>query len=123
MSLLPIVSGIYTPKILPDIHAPHVHKHGQAKQSQTPRQMQSQKPIYLATPVPSHPALQPHPPKQHHNRDKEPQPRLPPHTRFLRHPQHPAHGALYLIPRVLKLVVHLLREGRRVADFVADEVC
>jgi hypothetical protein len=73
------------------------------------------------SPIPIPPS-QPNPPKQYHNRDKEPQPRLPPHARLLGHPQHPAHGALYLIPRVLKLVVHLLREGCRVADLVADEV-
>lgn len=66
---------------------------------------------------------QPHPPKQQYHSSEEPQPRLPPHPRLLRHPQHPIHCTPKPIPRILKLVVHFLREGGRVADFVADEVC
>ena len=65
---------------------------------------------------------QPHPPKQHDNRRKEPQPHPPPHARLLRHPQHAIHGAPDLIPAALELVVHSLRKACGVADFVADEV-
>jgi hypothetical protein len=75
--------------------------------------------------MPQHmyPLSQPNPPKQQYNRRKEAQPRLPPNARLLRHPQHAIHGALQFIPRVLKLIIHLLREGRRIANLVANKVC
>ena len=71
----------------------------------------------------SHLLAQPHPPEQQHQRCKKRNPCLPPNTRLLRHGQHPVHCASDLIPAILELVVHFLRQGCRVADFVADEVC
>jgi hypothetical protein len=65
---------------------------------------------------------QPDPPKQQYDRREETNPHFPPHTRTLCHPQHPVHRASQLQSRVLKLIVHLLGEGGRVADFVTNEV-
>jgi hypothetical protein len=65
---------------------------------------------------------QPYPPKQQYDGSKEAQPRLPPHTRTLSHPQHAVHRALEAISRVLKLIVHLLSQRGRVTDFVANKV-
>jgi hypothetical protein len=75
--------------------------------------------------MPQHmyPLSQPNPPKQQYDRCKEAQPRLPPDARLLRHPQHAIHRTLQFIPRVLKLIVHLFREGRRIANLVPDQVC
>jgi hypothetical protein len=81
--------------------------------------------IYRPEPIPSFAfsLAQPHPPKQQYNNREEPDPNLPPNPRLLRHAQHAIHSAFYLVSRVFELVVHLLGEGGRVADFVADEVC
>jgi hypothetical protein len=66
---------------------------------------------------------QPNPPKQQYDGSKEAQPSLPPNTRLLSHPQHAVHRALETDPRIFKLIVHLLCQGGRVADFVANKVC
>jgi len=70
----------------------------------TPRQMQHNTISNAST-------SQPNPPKQHNNRRKKTHPNPPPNPRLLRHPQHPPHRTLEPIPRILKLVVHLLRES------------
>ena len=70
----------------------------------------------------SSPSPQPHPPKQQNNRRKEAKPSLPAHARLLGHDQHTIHSALDLEPRVLKLVIHLLCEGSRSTNLVADEM-
>lgn len=83
----------------------------------TPRKMQFYPippPHRLASPHLTSPQVtpkspQPHPPKQHHNRGKKPQPNLPPDPRLLRHAQHAIHRAPKFIPRVLKLVIHFFR--------------
>jgi hypothetical protein len=69
-----------------------------------------------------HVSAQPHPPKQQYNSGKEPHPNLPTNPRLLRHTQHAIHCALYLVSRVFELVIHLLGEGGRVANFVADQM-
>lgn len=66
------------------------------------------------TPLPH--LKQPNPPKQHPNHKKEPKPNPPPHPRLLRHPHHPPHRPLDPRPRALKLLIHLLREGRRIPN-------
>ena len=100
------------------------------KNAPTPCQMQqSPNPNSILTLLSSYPLLsartspQPHPPKQQYHHGKKPHPHPPPHARLLRHPQHAPHRAAQPIPRVLKLVVHLLRQRRRVANLVANEVC
>jgi hypothetical protein len=66
---------------------------------------------------------QPNPPKQQYNRRKEAQPRLPPNARTLRHSQHAIHRALEADPRILKLIIHLLRQARRIANLISNKVC
>lgn len=65
---------------------------------------------------------EPHPPEQQDQRSEKSKPCFPPNARLLRHAEHPVHRAFNLVPAVLKLIVHLLRKRRRVANFVADEV-
>lgn len=66
---------------------------------------------------------QPYPPKEQYDHRKEPHPDLPTNARLLGHAQHASHSPLDLIPRVLKLIVHLLCQGGRIADLVANKVC
>lgn len=66
---------------------------------------------------------QPHIPEEHNHKRKEAEPHLPPHTRLLRHPQHAIHRPLKLRTRIPKLIIHLLRQGCRVADFVSNAYC
>ena len=63
---------------------------------------------------------QPNPREETPNGDKKPQPDLPPDARAFRHPEHPTHGPPEPHARAVEAVVHLVREGRRVADLVAD---
>lgn len=50
---------------------------------------------------------------------EEGEPDLPAHARPLGHEEHPVHGAADARPRRVERVVHLLHEGRRVADLSA----
>jgi hypothetical protein len=63
---------------------------------------------------------QPNIPEQSNDKGKEDEPHLPTHTRTLRHTQHTIHRTLELITRIRELIIHLLRQRSRIADFVAD---
>jgi hypothetical protein len=69
-----------------------------------------------------HPYLskQPHPSKQTPDSNEEPEPDLPSDSGPLCHPQHSPHGTFQLDPCIVETVIHLVCEGRRVADLVTD---
>lgn len=66
---------------------------------------------------------QPNIEKEHAHRCKEQQPNLPPHARPLSHDEHAVHSAAQSYPRRIERVVHLLCQGRGLADFIADSYC
>lgn len=70
--------------------------------------------------TPTTPSKQPNIPKQNHHGREEPNPHSPPDPRPLRHPKHPIHRPAQPHPRVVERIVHPIRQGRRVADLVAD---
>ena len=79
--------------------------------------------FFSLPPNPPNPNLkQPNPPKQHPDREKEPKPNPPPHSRLLRHPHHPPHRAPHPRARALKLLIHLLGQGGRVPDLDANRL-
>lgn len=63
---------------------------------------------------------QPNIPKQNDHSREKPNPHPPPHARPLRHSQHPIHRPAQPHPRVVERIVHPIRQGRGVADLVAD---
>jgi hypothetical protein len=63
---------------------------------------------------------QPDIPEQSNDKGKEDEPHLPTHTRTLCHTQHTVHSTLELITRIRELIIHLLRQRSRIADFVAN---
>lgn len=63
---------------------------------------------------------QPDVPEQEDDKGKEGKPHLPAYTGALCHTQHTVHGSLELVTRIRELIIHLFRQGSRVADFVAN---
>ena len=66
------------------------------------------------------PLKQPHVHEDENDGRKEQQPHLPAHTCTLRHQQHPVHRSAQTQSRRVEAIVHFLREGRRVSNFVAN---